>query len=1165
MDDIADRIHRVTLVADTSQFKKGMGDAADSVKKVAGASEETSAKSSGAFDNLGKKLGGVLTGAAIIGGAKAILDLGLSYDQSLNSMQAVTGATGDEMARVSELAKQLGNDINIPGASASDAAEAMTELAKGGLTLSESMGAAKGTLQLATAAQISGAEAATIQADALNSFGLEASSASHVADLLANAANSATGDIGDFGAGLSQASATAASMGVSVDDTVTMLGLFANAGIKGSDAGTSLRTMLQMLQAPTEKASTAMEELGLTVYDSQGNFVGMRSITEDLSAAQASMSQEAFNAATNLVFGADASRGASIAAAGGVTAYDDMATSLGKVGGASQLAAAQAQGLPGALANIQNQAENVALSLYESISPALEEILNSAADVLPAVGDFFGGVVSAAGGFIGFVNDLPGPVKLAATAMTAIALVKSPVSDAFEKITDKISDFKAKVEEAAGATSPLVASVTPLADAMGVGGDQAGLLAEGLAGAAEKAKEAKTATDDVKGGVDPMAAAMDAAGVASGALVTGLEGAAGQADSTATAAGGVNDAVDPLSGALEGAGLSADALGEGLGAASEKAKETKGSAEGGAGGLKKLGAAGRIAGAGLMSAFGGPIGLAITGVTFAIGLVSDAFAAVEPVATDLSSAIDAQTGAWNENAAAAISADLAQSGLLTKLSAVGLAEGEATAAIIKGGPELDAVTKKIQDYASAAESAASAGDYYNNEGILVKGTSDELDNATGLLRDWNATIGAVTETQATGQQTATDYNAAVEDAAAAADAAGTSTAALTPLQEAMNKAWEDGAIDSGELKSQVDAVMLAMDQMAGRNGDAEAAQRAFNAQSRDYTKAIIDQTQEAQGLAQAEADLAQAQADRTEVQNKATSETYSAEQKQRDLEQADRDVSTATADLAKTLTDQGAAADASAAKAADLQRAMADQAVAASNNALVAGDLAGAYDAAKASVQGSIDKFIAMQSPADIASGKAKELATELFGIPSETAAAIIVSTSGDVEAEQKLKDLERDRFVNLYLTPQGFASVANGIRHADGGIVEAAANGLMRQPMIVKGGANGKGILWGEPETGWEAYISGKPSMLQRNRGILAEAADRLNMVVMPKATGAVTAFADGGLTSGVQRSLGFGSVTNNSRGGNTYHVVVQNSGRRAITGDEISRALREAERTQP
>ncbi|MEU1432126.1 phage tail tape measure protein [Nocardia sp. NPDC005746] len=418
---------------------------------------------SGLSPALGMAAGiGASLGLAIGGGAAAafgkVISVGNDFTTSLNTMKAVAGASADQMAAVSERAKQLGNDITLPGTSANDAAAAMTELAKGGFTVQQSMDAAKGSLQLAAAAQIDAAQAATIQSAALQAFGLSASDASRVADVLANTANASSAEITDVAHGLQAAGAVSHQFGLTVEDTATALGMFANSGIKGSDAGTLLKSALLALTDQGKPAQEAIRELGLTVYDGQGKFAGLRTLFEQLQGASQRMTPQMYQAATATLFGSDAMRLAGIAAEKGVTGFDSMHAAMSKQGSAADVAAAKMQGLPGAMQMVQNAAESLALEIYDEVKGPLEQFtksvagfvtnetprlvngLRDGATALVGVGQAVAPVVQA---FVG----LPGPVHAAIAALvlfkatsigTSISAAVTATTAAFSRFGDQM-------------------------------------------------------------------------------------------------------------------------------------------------------------------------------------------------------------------------------------------------------------------------------------------------------------------------------------------------------------------------------------------------------------------------------------------------------------------------------------------------------------------------------------------------------------------------------------------------------------------------------------------------------------------------------------------------------------------------------------------------------
>ncbi len=384
------------------------GQPAEELEHAAGSGQKLSSVLSG-LGNVAPLVGLAAAGAGVAGAFQEAMRLGNDFTNQINTVRAVSGATESQLAAVSQRARELGNDNSLAATSASDAALAMSELAKGGFTVDQAMTAAKGTLQLAAAAGVDAGTAATIQAQALNSFGLNAENAAKAADILANAANASTAEMTDIAAGLQQSGAVAHQFGLSIEDTSAALGMFANAGIRGSDAGTLLKSALLALTDQGKPAQNAIEELGLTVYDAEGKFVGMHSLMEQLGKAAENMTDEQYQAATATLFGSDAMRLAGIAATDGSTGFDQMRAAVDRQGAAADVAAAKTHGLPGAIAAVENSAEELALTLYDEFSGPLASALGLVSDGLTALGP----AVTTVGGAI---RSVPAPLLTAGLA-----------------------------------------------------------------------------------------------------------------------------------------------------------------------------------------------------------------------------------------------------------------------------------------------------------------------------------------------------------------------------------------------------------------------------------------------------------------------------------------------------------------------------------------------------------------------------------------------------------------------------------------------------------------------------------------------------------------------------------------------------------------------------
>jgi TP901 family phage tail tape measure protein len=323
----------------------------------------------GGFGRSMSKVGALALGAGVAVGTGLAVGIGKAissaadFEQSLNVLQSVTKASGKEMAGVSKLAKNLGRDLSLPGTSAKDAAEAMTELAKGGLTVKQSMAAAKGVLQLSAAASIDNAKAATIAARALNTFGLAGNQAGRVADVLANASSAASGEITDMAAAFAQGGTSAKQAGLSIEDMATGISLMAKNGIVGSDAGTSLKTMLSRLAPQTSQAAGEMKKLGITYQDSHGKLLPLREQIGQYREALSKLTPVQQQQALQTIFGSDAIRAANIILGGGIKKWDEMREKMGQHGTAAALAAAKTKGFKGALEGFKSTFETLLISV----------------------------------------------------------------------------------------------------------------------------------------------------------------------------------------------------------------------------------------------------------------------------------------------------------------------------------------------------------------------------------------------------------------------------------------------------------------------------------------------------------------------------------------------------------------------------------------------------------------------------------------------------------------------------------------------------------------------------------------------------------------------------------------------------------------------------------
>ena len=311
--------------------------------------------------------------------------------------------------------------------SAGEAAAAQLELAKAGLDSTAIMDAMPGVLSLAAAGNMDVATAAGIAASAVNTFGLEASAVTGVANMLAAAANASSADVSDLAAGFQMSASVFAANGQSMADLTTAMSLMANAGIAGSDAGTSLKTMMMRLAAPTDEAAAAMGALGLSVYNADGSMRPFEDVVADIGTATAGMSDAQRNAAFSTIFGADAIRAATILTSAGADSWDAMEASVTAAGAAEAAAGARMRGLNGAMETFRGAIESVMIAISARFLPVLTEMIQGAATLVGGLTTLSPELQNAAIAFAA-VLAAAGPLMLAISGVgAALGFILSPV------------------------------------------------------------------------------------------------------------------------------------------------------------------------------------------------------------------------------------------------------------------------------------------------------------------------------------------------------------------------------------------------------------------------------------------------------------------------------------------------------------------------------------------------------------------------------------------------------------------------------------------------------------------------------------------------------------------------------------------------------------------
>jgi len=344
-------------------------------------------------------------GAALLGIGVAVVGAGARFDKQMSAVQAATKSSASTMDALRQSALDAGAATVF---SATEAAQGQEELAKAGVSTANILGGAlTGALNLAAAGGTSVANAAETAATALTVFGLKGSETTHVADLLAAGAGKAQGSVDDMGMALKQSALVAKQTGLSVEDTTAALAQFASAGLIGSDAGTSFKTMLQRLTPQSEEAAVLMDKLGINAYDASGQFIGLERYSGKLRDGLKDLTPEARNAALATLFGSDAVRAAAVLYEGGAEGVRKWRNEVNDSGYAAEQARIRLDNLAGDFEQLSGSIETTFIKSGSTANGLLRGMAQAATGAVNAVGNLPAPLLglgvagaTAAGGFL---------------------------------------------------------------------------------------------------------------------------------------------------------------------------------------------------------------------------------------------------------------------------------------------------------------------------------------------------------------------------------------------------------------------------------------------------------------------------------------------------------------------------------------------------------------------------------------------------------------------------------------------------------------------------------------------------------------------------------------------------------------------------------------------
>lgn len=373
-----------------------------------------------------------------------IARLGMDFEQAMAQVQAVSSATGEELAKLEEKARELGATTKF---SAKEAAQALNYMAMAGWDTQQMLSGIDGVMKLAAASGEDLAIVSDIVTDALTAFGMTADQSTQFADLLANTARNANTNITMLGESFKYVAPVFGSLGYSAEDAALALGLMANAGIKGSQAGTSLRAAITRMVNATGEAAAIIDELGLKLTDAQGNMIPFVQVMDQLRQTFSNLTSEQQAQYASLLFGQEAMSAMLAIINASEEDYRKLTEATREYSGAAdEMSNIMSDTLKGRIDEFKSALEELALQYFEVVEPFLKLFIEFLTKLVQILGM------------------LPGPLKLIVVILSTLAALAGPVLI-----------FMGKLIQAWQTVGPVLSKVLPALQGF------TGLLAKGTA------------------------------------------------------------------------------------------------------------------------------------------------------------------------------------------------------------------------------------------------------------------------------------------------------------------------------------------------------------------------------------------------------------------------------------------------------------------------------------------------------------------------------------------------------------------------------------------------------------------------------------------------------------------------------------------------------------
>lgn len=377
------------LTGESARLDKQLDELREAMKKAGAEAKSFGDTGADAFSAIGDAI--VSAGIAmaikeIYSAYKECVSMAGEFAETMSTVEALSGASSKEIEQLSTLAKELGATTKF---TANEAAEAMTYMGMAGWNAQQMMAGMDGVLQLAAASGEDLGTVSDIVTDDLTAFGLAASDAGHFADILAAASTSSNTNVGLMGETFKYVAPLFGTMKWSAEDAAVAVGLMANAGIKGTQAGTSLKTALANLIAPSQKMKTAMDELDISITKADGTTMDFGEIMEMLRDRFAGLSEQEQATAASIIFGKEAMSGMLNIINASDADFQKLSNSIENCSGsAKRMAEIKLDNLNGQVTLMNSAADALKTTIGEAFMPELKALATTSANILSQINDF---------------------------------------------------------------------------------------------------------------------------------------------------------------------------------------------------------------------------------------------------------------------------------------------------------------------------------------------------------------------------------------------------------------------------------------------------------------------------------------------------------------------------------------------------------------------------------------------------------------------------------------------------------------------------------------------------------------------------------------------------------------------------------------------------------